>query len=107
MNQHSEDLEKNICVHIFTVSASMVGVCMTVIGIIHIVIGVRKIDTVADNLLAFDALLFLIASMFSYTALKAPLSKRMYHIERIADCLFMIGLFIMVIVSGIIAYAVA
>jgi len=35
-------LEKDINIHIFSVSAAMVGVCLTVIGLIRIVITIGK-----------------------------------------------------------------
>jgi hypothetical protein len=50
-------LEEDICIHIFTVSSAMVGVCLTVIGLIRVVITLGKIDTIADDLLAGDAFL--------------------------------------------------
>jgi hypothetical protein len=49
-------LEEDICIHIFTVSSAMVGVCLTVIGLIRVVITLGKADTLADDLLAGDAL---------------------------------------------------
>jgi hypothetical protein len=52
-------LEADICIHIFTVSSAMVGVCLTVIGVIRVVITLGKADTLADDFLAGDALLFL------------------------------------------------
>jgi hypothetical protein len=52
-------LEEDICIHIFTVSSAMVGVCLTVIGVIRVVITLGKADTLADDFLAGDALLFL------------------------------------------------
>ena len=48
-------LEEDICIHIFTVSSAMVGVCLTVIGLIRVVITLGKADTLADDLLACDA----------------------------------------------------
>jgi len=48
-------LEEDVSIHIFTVSAAMVGVCLTVIGLIRVVITFGKADTVADDLLAADA----------------------------------------------------
>lgn len=41
-------LEEDISIHIFTVSAAMVGVCMTVIGLIRVVITLGKIDTMTN-----------------------------------------------------------
>ena len=58
-------LEHDICIHIFTVSSAMVGVCLTVIGLIRVVITLGRADTLADDLLAGDALLFGISMMHS------------------------------------------
>src|SRR5712691_6482870 len=55
------ELEEDICIHIFTVSAGMVGVCLTVIGLIRIVVTIGKMDTLADDMLAADSLLFLLS----------------------------------------------
>jgi len=80
-------LEEDICIHIFTVSAAMVGVCLTVIGVIRVVITLGKADTLADDLLASDALLFLTSCLLSYAALRAR-SCRRHRIERAADVVF-------------------
>ena len=77
-------LEQDICIHIFTVSSAMVGVCLTVIGLIRVVITLGKADTVADDLLASDALLFLTSCLLSYAALRARSFRRMHRIERAA-----------------------
>jgi hypothetical protein len=48
----------------------MVGVCLTVIGLIRVVITLGRADTLADDFLAGDALLFLISCLLSYWALR-------------------------------------
>ena len=67
-NGKKRDLEEDICIHIFTVSSAMVGVCLTVIGLVRVVITLGKADTLADDLLAGDALLFLVSCFVSYAA---------------------------------------
>ena len=64
----STHLEQDICIHIFTVSSAMVGVCLTVIGLIRVVITLGRADTLADDFLAGDALLFLVSCLLSYWA---------------------------------------
>ena len=54
----NSNLERDICIHIFTVSSAMVGVCLTVIGLIRVVITLGRADTLTDDLLAGDALSF-------------------------------------------------
>jgi hypothetical protein len=100
-------LEEDICVHIFTVSAAMVGVCLTVIGIIRIVITIRHADTIADDLLALDAVLFLVSCLAAYFALRTRSTQRMHRLERFADVVFILALVIMVFVCGLITYAVS
>ena len=54
-NRHrdsSTNLEQDISIHIFTVSSAMVGVCLTVIGLIRVVITFGRADTLADDFLA-------------------------------------------------------
>jgi hypothetical protein len=66
LRDRNGNLEQDICIHIFTVSSAMVGVCLTVIGLIRVVITLGSADTLADDLLAADALLFLISCLLSY-----------------------------------------
>jgi hypothetical protein len=98
-------LEEDISVHIFTVSAAMVGVCLTVIGLIRVVITFGKVDTLADDLLAADALLFLVACLLSYWALRSRRVCRKHLVERVADGAFVVAMILMTAICGFITYA--
>lgn len=100
-------LEEDVSIHIFSVSSAMVGVCLTVIGLIRVVITLGKMDTIADDLLAIDAVMFLIASLISYSALRTRSRRRLPALERIADVIFVIAMMLMTTVCGIIAYAMS
>jgi hypothetical protein len=102
-----DHLEEDISIHIFTVSSAMVGVCLTVIGLIRVVITFGKADTVADDLLAADAFLFLVSCLLSYSALRTRSKRRMHRRERIADGIFILAMILMVIICGFITYAIA
>jgi hypothetical protein len=97
-------LEEDICIHIFVVSAAMVGVCLTAIGLTHVVLTMRSMTTVADDLLAVDALLFLCACLASYWALRTRSSRRLHQLERIADLVFIAGLTLMAGVCALLVY---
>ncbi len=99
-------LEEDVCVHLFSVSAAMVGVCLTVIGVMRVVISAQKIDTLADDLLSIDALFFLCSCLCAYWALRMRNIRRMHCLERIADGSFVMGLILMVAVCGIITYTI-
>ncbi len=102
-----KELEENICIHIFTVSSAMVGVCLTVIGLVRVVITLGKADTIADDLLAGDALLFLISCFLSYAALRSRGTGRMHRIERAADAVFIVAMVVMVAICAFLTYAVS
>jgi hypothetical protein len=100
-------LEQDICIHIFTVSSAMVGVCLTVIGLIRVVITLGTADTLADDLLAGDALLFLVSCLLSYWALRSRGLRRMHRLEKIADGIFIVAMIGMVVVCAVITYTIS
>lgn len=106
MSNRDTQLEESICIHIFTVSSAMVGVCLTVIGLIRVVITLGKADTLADDFLALDSLLFLSSCLLSYWALRAR-GQRMHKIERTADVIFLAAMIGMVGVCALITYSMA
>jgi len=106
-NDNNSKREENICIHIFSVSSAMVGVCLTVIGLIRVVISVGRADTLADDLLAADAFLFLIACFCSYAALRANSLEKMKKVERTADWTFIAAMSLMVVICAYITYAIS
>jgi len=100
-------LEHDICIHIFTVSSAMVGVCLTVIGLIRVVITLGNADTLADDFLAADALLFLVSCLLSYWALRSRSLRRMHRLEKIADGIFILAMIGMVIICALITYSIS
>src|SRR6478736_3101659 len=109
-NRHADsgtNLEQDISIHIFTVSSAMVGVCLTVIGLIRVVITLGRADTLADDLLAGDALLFLISCLLSYWALRSRSLRRMHRLEKIADGIFILAMIGMVIICAMITYTIS
>ena len=87
--------------HILPSSATMIGVCMTVISVAHL-IPKQNISRHVHELLAFDSLLFLISAMLSYFSIRNPESAG--HKERLADVVFLLALAIMVLVGFIVSF---
>ena len=100
-------LDENICVHIFTASAAMVGVCLTVVGIIRVVISRHQSDLFADDLLAVNAMLYLASSLLSYWALRTRNVTRNYRLERIADIIFLVALTLTAVSAAYITWAMS
>lgn len=98
-------LEEDISVHIFTTSATMVGVCLTVIGLFRVILQLRSIGTWADDLLSIDAMLFLSACGLAYWALRTRSVMRRHLAEKIADVIFLLALTLMTAVCALITYS--
>lgn len=95
----------SLSTHILPTSATMVGVCMTVISIIKLTESGKGINVITDQLLAFDSVLFLLGSLFSYLSIRSKAKEVLWG--RIADLIFMLGLLFMTIASFVLAYEIA
>ncbi|HQU86786.1 MAG TPA: hypothetical protein PKY59_26875 [Pyrinomonadaceae bacterium] len=104
MNGNNDSNETQISIHIFSVSAGLVGVCLTVIGIFRAIGELKHFSSLGDNILAIDALIFLGSCIFAYSSLRSKNNKKRRKLEKIADILFIFGLSLMAIVCTIIAY---
>jgi hypothetical protein len=101
-------LEDDLCIHLFSVSSAMVGVCLTVIGLLRVVISMGpRTSTVADDILALDSVLFLITSLAAYWALRTRRTRRMHRLERFADWTFVVAMVLMAVACGVITYSIA
>jgi hypothetical protein len=103
----SSGLDEDICVHILTASSVMVGVCLTVVGILRMVIKLRSQDVTGDDLLSINAMLYLLAALLSYWALRTRNRKRNHRIAYAADGVFIAGMIFTLINTGFITWAMA
>lgn len=91
---------ENLARHILPTSATMVGVCMTVISIVKL-LPIGPAGTWIDKLLAIDSVAFLASAAFSYFSIRDNTLERL---ERHADVTFMIGLLGMAICAFLLAF---
>ena len=104
-NKNDTPLERDIAIHIFSASAAMVGVCLTVISIVQTFTRSQAVRTLVDDLLAVNALVFLCACLLSYWALRTRSVRRMHRVESAADIVFLVGLGGTVCACGMIVWA--
>ncbi|MDD2337599.1 MAG: hypothetical protein PHD01_13595 [Geobacteraceae bacterium] len=103
-NQQDEEFERTLDVHIMSVSATLVGVCLMVIGIYRVSNKLTSVNSLGDDFLALDALGFLASCMLSYFALRAREKRRQKFLEKLADRIFLTALSFMVLISLLIVY---
>jgi uncharacterized membrane protein len=94
--------KKNISRHILPTSANLLGLCFVILSFIKI-LKLAK-ETIIDELVAVAIVLFFTSSFFSYVSMR---SNRWAELcEKIADSIFLIGLFLLSIGSVMVAYEV-
>lgn len=103
-------LDERVCRLICPMAAAMVGVCLTGIGLLHVGIASGRRASFADDLLAVDALIFLIAMLASYLAVRTPAARRrawLHRLEQVADATFIIAMLLLTAACFVITYAVS
>jgi hypothetical protein len=103
-DEATRNAEASLAVHIVSVSAGMVGVCLTVVGVMNAVEGLRHLNTPADNIVALNAVVFLLACLLAYASLRSRSVERRRRLERLADGCFLCALVIMTAVATAIAF---
>ena len=99
-----ETLEQNVSSHVFSASASLVGISLTCLGLFRISDKLKNFSTFANEILAIDALLFLVACLLSYLCLRKAFKARTRRIEQVAEWIFLSAVSLMVVICGLIAY---
>ncbi|WP_233503480.1 hypothetical protein [Sphingomonas psychrotolerans] len=100
-------LDERTCRLICPVAAALVGVCLTGIGLLRVVAVVHGHETLADDILSVDAVLFLIATLASYVAIRRQASGRVHWLEQIADRAFIAAMLLLTFACFVITYAVS
>ena len=85
----------------------MTGVCLTAITVLRVVVTVGKRGAIADNPLAFDALLFPVAPLTSYLALRLREGERLHVMGRAAGLSFIAATVLLTFVCFIVMFEVA
>jgi hypothetical protein len=102
--QREQHVSRELSHHILPTSATMIGICTTFIGLVKVAeaqMGPSHVDEYA----ALAALLFLVSAASSYLSIRySNLSGLSQRCERIADVLFLAGLFSITIIAMLFAY---
>jgi len=92
--------KKNISRHILPTSANLLGLCFVILSFIRVL----KLgnETIIDELVAVAIVLFFTSSFFSYVSMRS--NRWAESCEKIADTIFLIGLFLLSLCSVLVAY---
>jgi hypothetical protein len=92
--------------HLLSLSGTLAGLCITAVTLFHTLQKNSIATTVADDLLAVAALLFLVCTYLIFFSLKTRSESRSVSLARIVDICFLIALTSMVISGFIMVYTI-
>jgi|GEM_PF-691095 len=106
-SEYTRFLDDDICVHILTSSSVMVGVCLTVVGILRVVITLQSADLIGDDLLTVNAMVYLLSALLAYCGLRTRNRRRNHKLEYAADVTFLVGMVFTVLNTAFITWAMS
>jgi multisubunit Na+/H+ antiporter MnhF subunit len=91
--------------HLLSLSGTLAGLCITGVTLFHTMGRTSIPRTIADDVLAVSALLFLVCTYLIFFALRTRRDAVAIRLEKIADLLFLLALTGMVLCGFIMVYA--
>lgn len=92
--------------HIFSVSAGMVGVALTGIGLVSILSHIKSIIIYGEELLSINAIVFVVCCVTAYLAMKTNRVTLHHWLCGISEVVFLIGLIMMAAICVFLAVSI-
>ena len=105
-NSNEDDRNYSHLLTLLSVSAAMVGVCLTAIGLVSVIKALNKVEHIVDELLAVATIIFSCVTMLSFLGIRTPIRKRFPRYMLLLDVLFCFGIGGMLIASMILSFVV-
>lgn len=90
---------------LFALAGAMVGVCLTVIGVLRLLTEIKGYRTLGDDLVAVDGLIFVFACIASFLRLKARSQRQRRLWQGLTDTFFLVGITLMAAICTLITWA--
>jgi hypothetical protein len=106
--QPSSD-DDRIYTHLLTllsVSAALVGVCLTAVGLVSVIEALNKWEGWVDDLLAVGSLIFSLVTLLSFLGIRTRIRYSWPRYLLLLDILFCLGIGTMVVASFLLTYVV-
>lgn len=106
MPTDTEQNEQQLALNVFAVSAALVGVCLTSIGILRLLSAQASTRTICDDLLAVDAVVFVLACGFAFASFRVREGGVRRRLRLLMDVFFLTGLAGMTAICALVAYTI-
>jgi hypothetical protein len=95
---------RDVLLRLLSVTASLAGLCMAALGFMEYSTPEAAYRTFADEIIAFDALLFVCCVYLILWALRTADAPRAYVLGRVVDWVFLVALTTMLLAAAYIVY---
>jgi hypothetical protein len=102
----SDDRVYSHLLTLLSVSAAMVGVCLTAVGIVSVISALNKWEGWVDDLLSVGSLIFSLVTLLSFLGIRTRIRYTWPKYLLLIDILFCIGIGAMVVASFLLTYVV-
>ncbi len=99
---NSGNNKSNMSNHIFPTSSNLLGLCFVILSFIKV--SKFGAETLIDEIAAVAMVFFLTSSILSYASIRSNTKSEVY--EKTADIIFLVGLFLLAVVSVTVAFEV-
>jgi hypothetical protein len=96
--------DRDVLLRLLSVTASLAGLCIAALGFIEYGTPEAAYRTYADEVIAFDALLFVCCVYLILWALRTSSLPRARMLSKLVDIVFLVALTTMLLASGYIVY---
>jgi hypothetical protein len=104
--QSDDDRNYTHLLTLLSVSAAMVGVCLTAVGLVNVIEALTKWEDMVDDLLSVGSLIFSIVTLLSFFGIRTRIRKSWPRYVLVLDVLFCLGIITMVAASFLLTYSV-
>lgn len=77
---------------LFATSTTMVGVCLTAIGLVLVVERLSSVRTISRFVLGVDSVIFLASALISFSVMRAHVRGEWSRLHEVADIVMLLGL---------------
>jgi hypothetical protein len=106
---YDSNKDDRIYAHLLTllsVSAAMVGVCLTAIGLVSVIEALHKVEAAVDDMLAIGTLIFSCVTLLSFFGIRTRVRDWWPHYMLVIDVMFCLGIAAMVAASMVLTFFV-
>ena len=103
-NPYDPGRDRDVLLRLLSVASSLAGLCIAALGFMEYGTPEAAYRTYADEVIAFDALLFVCCVYLILWALRTSSPARARQLSRLVDIVFLVALTTMLIASGYIVY---